>query len=147
MRAVVQRVVRARVEVAGREVGAIGPGLAILLGVARDDSEKDAEYLADRCVKMRIFADDAGKMNRSALETGGDFLAISQFTLYGDAAAGRRPSFSAAADGPRAEKLYVHFVECLKRSGRRVATGEFGADMRCEFVNDGPVTLIVESKP
>ncbi len=146
MRAVVQRVTKASVSIDGKIVGQIHRGLVILLGVRHGDDESDAKFLAEKCVHLRIFADDAGKFNLSALEVGGELLAISQFTLYGDARKGRRPSFVDAAPPEIAEPLYRKFVEYLKQSGLKVATGEFGAMMVVEIHNDGPVTIILESK-
>lgn len=146
MRAVVHRVQKAAVTVDGKVVGAIGPGLVILLGVKNGDSEADARFLAEKCLHLRIFADDAGKFNRSLLEVQGELLAISQFTLYGDARKGRRPSFIDAAPPPISEPLYEKFVSYLMESGLHVATGVFGAMMVVEIHNDGPVTIILESK-
>ncbi len=146
MRAVVQRVQKAAVTVDGKVVGAIGQGLVILLGVKNGDTEADARFLAEKCLHLRIFADDAGKFNRSLLEVQGELLAISQFTLYGDARKGRRPSFIDAAPPPISEPLYEKFVSYLKESGLHVATGIFGAMMVVEIHNDGPVTIILESK-
>ena len=146
MRALVQRVTFARVKVAGETVGEIGNGLLILLGVGNGDTEKEAEFVADKCANLRIFEDDAGKMNRSLLDTGGAALVISQFTLYGDASHGRRPSFSPAAPPELAEPLYLKFVELMKNAGVPVATGRFRAEMAVELCNDGPVTIMVESR-
>ena len=146
MRALVQRVKYARVKVAGETVGEIGAGLLILLGIGAEDTEKEAAFVADKCANLRIFEDDAGKMNRSLLDTGGGALVISQFTLYGDASHGRRPSFSAAAPPELAEPLYLKFVELMKNAGVSVATGRFRAEMAVELCNDGPVTIMVESR-
>jgi D-tyrosyl-tRNA(Tyr) deacylase len=146
MRAVVQRVTKASVAINGNVVGEINKGLVILLGVKNGDNETDAKFIADKCVNLRIFADEAGKFNLSALEIGGELLAISQFTLYGDARKGRRPSFVEAAPPEISEPLYQKFVSYLKASGLKVATGEFGAMMLVEIHNDGPVTIILESK-
>lgn len=146
MRAVVQRVTRASVSIEGKIVGSIGKGLVIFLGVKNGDSEDDAKFLADKCVNLRIFADAAGKFNLSALEVGGEVLAISQFTLYGDTRKGRRPSFIDAAPPEISEPLYQRFVTNLRQSGLKVATGEFGAMMLVEIHNDGPVTILLESK-
>ncbi len=146
MKALVQRVKYARVKVAGETVGEIGAGLLILLGVGVEDSEKEAAFVADKCANLRIFEDDAGKMNRSLLDTGGGALVISQFTLYGDASHGRRPSFSSAAPPELAEPLYLKFVELMKHAGVPVATGRFRAEMAVELCNDGPVTIMVESR-
>jgi D-tyrosyl-tRNA(Tyr) deacylase len=145
MRAVVQRVSHAKVEVDGKVAGEIGPGLLVLLGVAKPDTEADAEFLAHKIVQLRIFADDAGKMNRSLVDTGGAILVVSQFTLYGDCRKGRRPSFDAAAPGEQARALYEHFVAAARRMGVRVETGVFQATMAVSLTNDGPVTLLVES--
>ena len=145
MRAVVQRVTRARVEVDGTVVGEIGPGLLVLLGVAKTDTPGDSAFLADKIAGLRIFADEAGKMNRSVVETGGALLVVSQFTLYGDTRKGRRPGFDAAAPAEQARALYEHFVDAARRHGIRVETGVFQAHMAVSLTNDGPVTLIVES--
>ena len=145
MRAVVQRVKQANVEVDGVVVGEIGPGLLVLLGVAKTDTTAGADFLADKITNLRIFSDEAGKMNRSLLDTGGALLAVSQFTLYGDCRKGRRPSFDHAAPAEQARALYEHFVAVARRTGVRVETGVFQADMQVSLVNDGPVTLIVES--
>ncbi len=146
MRAVLQRVRRARVTVEGEEVGTCGTGLLVLLGVATGDSEKDAAYLAEKTAGLRIFEDDAGKMNLSVEETMGELLVVSQFTLLGDCRKGRRPGFSAAAPPDEADRLYLTYVELLRRRGLTVATGRFRADMQVELVNDGPVTMLLESK-
>ena len=145
MRALVQRVSRGRVTVDSKTVGEIGRGLVILLGVGQDDTEADAHGLADKCLHLRIFEDEAGKMNRSVKEAGGEILAVSQFTLYGDCRRGRRPSFTGAAPPEQAEALYRTFVRALADSGLRVETGTFAARMEVEIVNDGPVTLMVET--
>lgn len=145
MRVVVQRVTHAKVEVDGAVAGEIGAGLLALLGVAKPDTAVDAEFLAEKIAGLRIFPDEAGKMNRSLLETGGAMLAVSQFTLYGDCRKGRRPSFDHAAPAEQARALYEHFVEAVRRAGVRVETGIFQAHMAVSLVNDGPVTLIVES--
>lgn len=144
MRVVVQRVARARVTVDGDTVGAIGLGLVLLIGVAKGDTHAAMEYVMDKCVNLRIFEDDAGKMNRSILDIGGEILAISQFTLYGDTRKGRRPGFDQAAPPETAEPMYERAVQRLSSHGIRVATGQFGAHMHVDLVNDGPVTLIVE---
>jgi D-tyrosyl-tRNA(Tyr) deacylase len=146
MRAVVQRVSKASVSINGKIVGEINKGLVILLGVKNGDTESDAKFLADKCVNLRIFADEAGKFNLSALDVGGELLAISQFTLYGDTRKGRRPSFVEAAPPEISEPLYEKFVAYLRESGLKVATGEFGAIMLVEIHNEGPVTIILESK-
>jgi D-aminoacyl-tRNA deacylase len=145
MRAVIQRVTGASVRVDGRVVGEIGPGLLVLLGVAKTDSEKDSVFLAEKIVNLRIFADQAGKMNRSLIDSGGALLAVSQFTLYGDTRKGRRPSFDAAAPAETARALYESFVAAARSHGVRVETGVFQAHMEVSLVNDGPVTLLVES--
>jgi D-tyrosyl-tRNA(Tyr) deacylase len=146
MRAVVQRVSRAAVTVAGESARSIGEGLVILLGVRTGDTSEDAAWTAGKCAELRVFLDGQGKMNRSCLEVGGSFLVVSQFTLHGDCSRGRRPSFAAAAPPPEAERLYREFVEALRAHGRPVVTGEFGAMMRVEIVNEGPVTLLVDSE-
>jgi D-tyrosyl-tRNA(Tyr) deacylase len=146
MRAVVQRVSRAEVRVDGAVVGSIARGLLVLVGAADDDTVEDAAYLADKIVSLRIFADENGQMNRSVADAGGGLLLVSQFTLYGDCRKGRRPSFvKAMAPGP-AEQLYERFVEAVRKSGLPVATGRFRAMMDVELVNDGPVTLLLDSK-
>jgi D-aminoacyl-tRNA deacylase len=145
MRAILQRVSRASVEVDGRITGRIEDGLLILLGVGKSDTEKDAEYLADKILNLRIFPDAGGKMNLSVLDSGGGLLVVSQFTLYGDVRKGRRPSFDAAAPPDEAQRLYEYFVEATRRSGIRVETGVFQAMMKVELVNDGPVTILCES--
>jgi D-tyrosyl-tRNA(Tyr) deacylase len=145
MRAVVQRVTRAEVRVDGSVVGAIGQGLAILLGVGRDDSEAEADRLAARLARLRVFPDAQGRFDESLLETGGDALVVSQFTLYGDTARGNRPSFSAAAVPELAEPLYERVCERLAAEGvRRVERGRFGAHMELDLVNDGPVTIVLD---
>jgi len=133
------------VVVDGSVVGEIGAGLLILLGVAKSDTLQDAESLADKILNLRVFSDDAGKMNRSLLECSGDLLIISQFTLYGDCRKGRRPGFDAAAPAEQARALYEAFVGLVRRSGLRVETGVFQAHMDVSLVNDGPVTLMLES--
>jgi D-tyrosyl-tRNA(Tyr) deacylase len=146
MRAVVQRVSRAEVNVGGRCVGRIGAGFAVLLGVARDDTEADAEFVADRILGLRVFADEAGKMNLALGATSGELLVISQFTLLADTSGGRRPSFIRAAPPEIARPLYEHFVSLARARGVRVETGEFGAHMELGLVNDGPVTIILDSR-
>jgi D-tyrosyl-tRNA(Tyr) deacylase len=147
MRAVVQRVTRAQVSVAGEVVGAIGAGLCVLLGAGRGDTSEDVRYLVDKVINLRIFADAAGKMNRSVLEAGGGILAISQFTLYGDARKGRRPAFVEALEPVAAEALYEEFVQGLRAAGvGQVATGVFRADMAVELTNEGPVTILLSSR-
>ena len=145
MRAVVQRVTRAQVRVEGAVIGAIGPGLAILLGVGRDDGEAEADRIATRLARLRVFPDEAGRFDASLLDTGGAALVVSQFTLYGDTARGNRPSFSDAAPPELAEPLYERVCERLAHEGvRAVERGRFGARMELELVNDGPVTIILE---
>jgi D-tyrosyl-tRNA(Tyr) deacylase len=146
MRAVIQRVSRATVSIAGETAGAIDAGLVVLLGVTHDDTPDDARWLAEKIVGLRIFNDEAGKMNRDVTDVGASVLIVSQFTLYGDCRKGRRPSFIDAAPPPVAIPLYETFINGVKGLGVRVATGKFGADMEVELVNDGPVTLIVDSK-
>jgi D-tyrosyl-tRNA(Tyr) deacylase len=146
MRAVVQRVRKSSVETDGEIIGRIGKGLLVLLGVAQEDQRFDADYLAAKIPNLRIFEDDNGKMNRSLLDTGGEMLVVSQFTLLGDCRKGRRPSFISAAKPSRANKLYEHFVAEVRQLGITVATGRFQAMMAVSLINDGPVTLIVESQ-
>jgi D-tyrosyl-tRNA(Tyr) deacylase len=145
MRAVIQRVSQASVRVEGSVLGEIGPGLLALLGIAKPDTAADAEFLAEKILNLRVFPDQAGKMNRSLMDTGGALLVVSQFTLYGDCSKGRRPSFDDAAPAEQARPLYEHFIEVARRSGLRVETGAFQAHMDVSLVNDGPVTLLVES--
>ena len=145
MRAVVQRVRSALVMVEGEEVGRIGPGLMILLGVRKGDTEKNARWLAEKIAGLRIFEDSQGKMNLSATETGGSALVVSQFTLYGDCRKGRRPGFDKAAPPDVAESLYNNFVKYIEEAGIPVSTGRFQAKMLVRIENDGPVTLIVET--
>ncbi len=146
MKVVVQRVKHASVKVDGKTVGQIGKGLMLLIGIADTDTEEDIEFVANKCLNLRIFEDAQGKMNRSLLEVGGEILAISQFTLLGDTRKGRRPSFVHAADPEKGKAYYDRFVERLRRSGVKTETGIFGAMMDVELLNYGPVTLIVESK-
>ena len=146
MRAVVQRVSNARVDVGERRVGAIGPGALVLVGISPDDGPAEARWLADKVVNLRIFNDPDGKMNRSLLEAGGAVLLVSQFTLYGDARRGRRPSFIAAAKGPEAEALYEACAVELRSLGVETETGEFGAMMQVTLTNDGPVTILLDSE-
>jgi len=145
MRALLQRVSHARVVVDASVVGEIGPGLLVLLGVAKPDTAADAEALVEKILNLRIFPDSAGKMNRSLLDIRGELLVVSQFTLYGDCRKGRRPSFDAAAPAEQARALYETFVEIARRSGPRVETGVFQAHMDVSLVNDGPVTLMIET--
>lgn len=146
MRAVVQRVSEGSVSVEGRVVGRVGRGLVVLLGVGAGDTEKDAELLAEKVVNLRLFPDEAGIMNRSVLDVGGGLLVVSQFTLYGDARRGRRPSYVAAAAPEEANRLYEHFVARVRPSGLPVATGIFRAMMDVSLVNQGPVTLLLDSR-
>lgn len=146
MRAVVQRVSEARVEVEGEVVGRIGIGFLVLLGVADDDTEDDAHYLADKIVNLRVFEDDEGKLNRSLLDVGAELLVVSQFTLLGDCRKGRRPSFSHAAPPDQAQALYLKFVDFARASGIEVQTGRFQAMMDVVLTNQGPVTLLLDSK-
>ncbi len=146
MRAVVQRVTRASVEVEEALVGRIGLGWLVLLGVARGDLDEDADRLAEKVVNLRAFPDDQGKMNRSVVEAAGSVLVVSQFTLLGDCRGGRRPSFTAAAEPAEAERLYRRFNERIAEAGLEVATGVFRAHMNVELVNDGPVTFLLDSR-
>jgi D-aminoacyl-tRNA deacylase len=146
MRAVVQRVTRASVTVNGEFTGKIAEGLLVLLGVAQEDAESDADYLAAKIVGLRIFEDDEGKMNRSVADIGGAVLAVSQFTLFGDVRRGKRPSFDAAARPERAQELYEYFVARIRALGLRCETGRFQAIMKVELVNQGPVTILLDSR-
>lgn len=146
MRAVVQRVTNASVEVDGTEIGSCGRGILVLLGISPDDGEQEAKWLADKVANLRIFPDDEGKMNRSLLDIEGEALVVSQFTLYGDARKGRRPSFIRAADGPEAEAVYENTVAELRALGVTCGTGEFGAMMNVSLVNEGPVTILLDSE-
>ena len=146
MRAVLQRVTRAAVRVGGETVGEVGRGLLVLLGVARDDTDADARYVAEKVLGLRVFEDAGGRMNLSLAEAGGALLVVSQFTLYGDARRGRRPSWSEAAGPERAEALYEYFVAEARRLGARVETGSFRRMMEVELVNDGPVTILLDSR-
>ncbi len=146
MRAVLQRVTRARVTVGGETVGEVGPGLVVLLGVARDDTERDARYVVEKTASLRVFDDAGGRMNRSVVEAGGALLVVSQFTLYGDVRRGRRPSWVEAAPPEVAEPLYEFFVAEARRSVARVETGSFRRMMEVELVNDGPVTILLDSR-
>ncbi len=148
MVALVQRVRRASVTVDGRRVGSIGNGLLVLLGIHQDDTEKEMDWVVRKCAHLRIFSDEQGLMNRSVLDTGGEVLVVSQFTLYGSTERGNRPSFTGSAPPEKAEPLYEKFVEAMSDLiGRPVPTGVFGAAMEVHLVNDGPVTLWVERKP
>ena len=144
MRVVLQRVTRASVTVDGKVVGAIGPGLTLLVGFASGDSADQVEWMAEKIAGLRIFGDAAGKLNRDVRDVGGAVLVVSQFTLYGDARKGRRPSFVTAAPPVEAERLYCEFVEAVRARGLPVETGAFGAVMEVAIVNDGPVTLVLE---
>ena len=146
MRAVVQRVSRASVKVNGEFTGKIDHGLLVLLGVAQEDAEADADYLAAKIAGLRIFEDEEGKMNRSVLDVGGAVLAVSQFTLFGDVRRGKRPSFDAAARPERAKELYEDFVQRLRALGLRCETGRFQEMMEVELVNQGPVTILLDSR-
>ncbi len=146
MRAVIQRVSRASVEVEGEVVGAIGRGWLVLLGVARDDAPDDAAKLAEKIVNLRAFEDEAGKMNRSVIDVDGAILVVSQFTIMADCRAGRRPGFADAAPPELAESLYQEFVRRIDDLGRPVATGRFRAEMAVSLVNDGPVTFLLDSR-
>ena len=145
MRAVLQRVERASVDVDGVTVGAIGAGLLVLLGVAKGDSQGQADYLAEKILNLRIFSDDDGKMNRSVHDVGGGILVVSQFTLYGDCRKGRRPGFDNAAPPDLAKSLYEYFVERLRVANLKVETGIFQASMKVSLVNNGPVTFVLDS--
>ena len=145
MRAVIQRVAEASVSVDGDMVGTIGPGMVVLLGVEKDDSEKDLAYVAEKITGLRIFEDSSGKMNLSIEDTGGEILVVSQFTLYGDCRKGRRPSYIRAAGGDFAKRFYELFIAELSERGIPVKTGVFGAAMDVHIVNSGPVTLLVDS--
>jgi D-tyrosyl-tRNA(Tyr) deacylase len=147
MKAVVQRVTRAEVRVQGEVVGRIGRGLLVLIGIEKGDRAADLDWFSDKVVHMRVFEDSAGKMNRSALETGAGILVVSQFTLAGDLSRGRRPGFERAAPPEEAEPLYRAFIEKLQQGPLTIATGRFREFMEVELVNDGPVTLILEGRP
>lgn len=146
MRAVVQRALSARVEVAGEVVGAIGHGLVAFVGAGKDDDDADADYVANKVAGLRVFSDEAGKMSRALADVRGGLLAISQFTLFGDVRRGLRPSFDGAMEPARAEALYERFVASARARGLHVATGRFRADMRVFVENDGPVTILIDSK-
>lgn len=145
MRAVVQRVAKASVTVDGQIVGEIGPGLLVLLGISRNDAGADADYLAEKIAGLRIFEDAAGKMNLNVADVGGSVLTVSQFTLYGDVRRGKRPSFHEAARPESARELYEHFVAEIRRRGLRCETGQFQAMMSVSLINQGPVTLLLDS--
>jgi D-tyrosyl-tRNA(Tyr) deacylase len=146
VRAVIQRVTRASVSVDGRVAGEIGAGLLVLLGVSRSDDPESAGYLAEKIANLRIFSDEAGKMNLSMLDTGGSVLVVSQFTLYGDTRGGRRPSYIQAAPPEEASLLYQEFVRSMRSLGVPVETGVFQANMQVQLVNDGPVTILLDSE-
>jgi D-aminoacyl-tRNA deacylase len=145
MRAVIQRVSQARVTVDGEVIGAVGLGLLVLLGVSSADTESDADYMVDKITGLRIFEDREGKMNLSVTDVHGAILAVSQFTLYGDARKGRRPSFDSAARPDQARKLYEDFVEKIRAAGLKCETGRFQAEMKVELTNEGPVTILLDS--
>ena len=146
MRAVVQRVSSSKVTVEGEVTGEINKGLLVLLGVTHEDTSKDVDYIIDKVLNLRIFEDEADKMNLSVLDVKGEILVISQFTLYGDCRKGRRPNFMEAEGGEKAKVLYQRFIELLKESNLKIETGEFGAHMKVDIQNDGPVTLMLDSK-
>ena len=145
MKAVIQRVSQAEVRVNAKRIGAIGKGILIFIGISKEDTSEDADYLIQKIVQLRMFEDDEGKMNLSAIDVGGELLAISQFTLYGDCRKGRRPSFDKAADPQKGEELYDYFVSELRKQNLKVETGQFQAMMDVDLVNDGPVTFILQS--
>lgn len=145
MRAVIQRVKHASVKVDGEVCGEINEGLLIFLGISKEDTESDIAYIADKITGLRIFEDENEKMNNSVIDINGELLIISQFTLYGDCRKGRRPSFDGAMRPPEAEEMYEKFVEYMRKSGLKTETGKFGADMKVELLNDGPVTIILDS--
>ena len=145
MRAVVQRVKNASVRIDGEICGQINQGLLVFLGVSKEDTETDITYISDKITGLRIFEDENEKMNNSIMDINGEILVISQFTLYGDCRKGRRPSFDGAMRPPEAEAMYEKFVEYIKKSGLKTETGRFGADMKVELLNDGPVTIILDS--
>jgi D-tyrosyl-tRNA(Tyr) deacylase len=146
MRAVVQRVLMASVKVDGKIIGEIGQGILLLLGVEESDDDKDLEYMCDKVPNLRIFEDENGKMNKSLLDIGGSLLVISQFTLLGDARKGRRPSFTQAARPEKAIPMYERFIASMKENNIITEAGEFGADMKVNLINDGPVTILLDSK-
>lgn len=146
MRGVIQRVKSAQVEVKGKVIGTIGFGFLVFLGISREDNYEDADYLAEKTINLRIFEDKEGKLNRSLLDIGGEMLIVSQFTLFADCRKGRRPSFTAAAEPEEAKKLYQYFIERVKQKGINVATGEFQAVMEVSLINNGPVTILIDSK-
>ena len=146
MRAVVQRVTSSSVKVDGKVIGSINNGFNILLGICKDDTIEDLKYIKDKIINLRVFHDENDKMNLSICDVKGEILAISQFTLYGDCRKGRRPNFMEAMGGDEAKALYDDFIKMLKESGLKIETGEFGADMKVEINNDGPVTILLDSK-
>lgn len=146
MRAVVQRVDSANVEVEGKIVGSINEGLLVLLGVGKDDEDKDLDYTVDKVLNLRIFQDEDNKMNLSIIDTGGELLVVSQFTLYGDVRKGKRPSFTSSASPDKGNDYYQKFVEKAREKGMKVETGSFGAHMNVSLVNNGPVTIMIDSK-
>ena len=146
MRAVVQRVTSSSVVVDGKVIGNINKGFNVLLGICKDDTVEDLKYIKDKIINLRVFQDENDKMNLSILDVKGEILAISQFTLYGDCRKGRRPNFMEAMGGDEAKELYNKFIEMLKESQLKIETGEFGADMKVEINNDGPVTILLDSK-
>lgn len=146
MRCVVQRVTEASVTVNGETVGAVGPGLMVLIGVSAEDTDADLKYMAEKVPNLRIFDDENGVMNRSVIDTGGSILAVSQFTLYGDARGGRRPSYIRAAKPDDANALYERLVAAWRAKGIHVETGRFRTDMKVSLVNDGPVTILIDSE-
>lgn len=146
MRAVVQRVTSSKVVVDGKIVGSINKGINVLIGISCDDNEGDLKYIKDKIINLRIFEDENFKMNKSLMDIGGEMLVISQFTLYGDCRKGRRPNFMAALGGEESKKLYDKFILMLKEYGIKVETGIFGADMKVDIQNDGPVTILLDSK-
>lgn len=146
MRAVVQRVTSSKVMVDGKIVGSINKGINVLIGISCDDNEGDLKYIKDKIINLRIFEDENFKMNKSLMDIGGEMLVISQFTLYGDCRKGRRPNFMAALGGEESKKLYDKFILMLKEHGIKVETGIFGADMKVDIQNDGPVTILLDSK-
>jgi D-aminoacyl-tRNA deacylase len=146
LRAVVQRVKRSCVKVNGETIGEISKGINVLVGITKDDNDEDLKYIKEKIFNLRIFSDENDKMNLSVKDVKGELLIISQFTLYGDARKGRRPSFIEALGGEEAVKLYNDFIEICKTEGLKIQTGEFGADMEVEIINDGPVTVLLDSK-
>jgi D-tyrosyl-tRNA(Tyr) deacylase len=148
MRAVVQRVTRASVKVDGELISSVNCGFLVLLGISKNDGLKDIEYISDKILNLRIFTDEEGKMNKSIADINGELLVISQFTLYGDARKGRRPSFDIAASGETARPIYEEFLSCIKKNfdPEKIGTGIFGAKMEVELVNDGPVTILLDSE-